>query len=71
MAANYWASTQRLYWQFTKDELSDIREALEGEERALVQQYPLPDRRLVSIYFNQRTCTSQAMSGVLTFSLQS
>ncbi|MCJ1365235.1 RNA polymerase II holoenzyme cyclin-like subunit [Acarospora aff. strigata] len=54
MAANYWASTQRLHWQFTKDQLSDTRERLEDEDRGLVQQYPLPDRRLLSIYFNQQ-----------------
>jgi len=54
MAANYWASTQRRHWQFTKDQLSDVRERLEDSDRGLVQQYPLPDRRLLSIYFNQR-----------------
>ena len=54
MAANYWASTQRRHWQFTKDTLVDIRQKLEGEDRGLVQQYTLPDRRLQSIFFNQR-----------------
>jgi len=54
MAANYWASTQRRHWQFTKEQLSDIRERLEDSDRGSVQQYPLPDRRLLSIYFNQR-----------------
>lgn len=54
MAANYWESTQRRYWQFTKETLSDIRQALEDEDRNLVQQYPLPERRLYSIFFNQR-----------------
>ena len=55
MAANYWASTQRRHWQFSRETLSEIRQQLEDEERALVQQYPLPDRRLLSIFFNQRT----------------
>ncbi len=55
MAANYWASTQRRHWQFTKDQLSDIREKLEDDDRGFVQQYPLPNRRLLSIFFNQRT----------------
>ncbi|MCJ1305374.1 RNA polymerase II holoenzyme cyclin-like subunit [Hypocenomyce scalaris] len=54
MAANYWASTQRRHWQFTKDTLVDIRQKLEGEDRGLVQQYTLPDRRLQSIFFNQQ-----------------
>ena len=55
MAANYWASTQRRHWQFSRESLSDVRRQLEEEERTLVQQYPLPDRRLLSIFFNQRT----------------
>ncbi|KAL8722134.1 MAG: hypothetical protein Q9225_001327 [Loekoesia sp. 1 TL-2023] len=54
MAANYWASTQRLYWHFTKTELNDMRQGLENEDRAILQQYPLPDRRLLSIFFNQQ-----------------
>ncbi|SLM40250.1 rna polymerase ii holoenzyme cyclin-like subunit [Lasallia pustulata] len=54
MAANYWASTQRRHWQFTKDALLDIRQKLEDEDRALVQQYPLPDRRVQSHFFNQQ-----------------
>ena len=54
MAANYWASTQRLYWQYSKDELADIRQKLEDEDRNLVQQYSTPDRRLLSIFFNSR-----------------
>lgn len=54
MAANYWTSTQRHHWQFSKELLSEIRNKTEDEERILVQQYPLPDRRLYSIFFNQR-----------------
>jgi len=54
MAANFWASTQRHHWQFSKQKLADIRKKLEDEDRALVQQYPLPERRLLSIYFNQQ-----------------
>lgn len=63
MAANYWASTQRRHWQFTKDQLSDVRERLEDSDRGLVQQYPLPDRRLLSIYFNQRMSTVSFLTG--------
>ena len=54
MAANYWASTQRRYWQFSRQHLFEIRQKLEDNERQLIQQYPLPDRRLLSIFFNQR-----------------
>ena len=54
MAANYWESTQKRFWQFSREELSEMRQALENEDQALVQQYPLPDRRLLSIFFNQQ-----------------
>ncbi|KAH7021216.1 cyclin-C [Microdochium trichocladiopsis] len=54
MAANYWESTQRRYWQFTKDELAQLRENLEEEEQSLVQMFPLPQWRHLSIYFNQQ-----------------
>ena len=55
MAANYWASTQRRHWQFSRENLAEIRQKLEEDDRALVQQYPLPDRRLLSQFLNQRT----------------
>ena len=54
MAANYWSSTQCRYWRFSKKELEDTRLVLEGQDQALVQQYPLPDRRHLSIFFNNR-----------------
>ncbi|KAL8940448.1 MAG: hypothetical protein Q9216_002818 [Gyalolechia sp. 2 TL-2023] len=54
MAANYWASTQRLHWTFTKAELDEMRQELEDEDRIVLQQYYLPDRRLLSIFFNQQ-----------------
>ncbi|KAI9837841.1 MAG: RNA polymerase II holoenzyme cyclin-like subunit [Sarea resinae] len=54
MAANFWVSTQRLHWQFSKEKLANIRKRLEDEDRGLIQQYPLPERRLLSIYFNQQ-----------------
>ena len=53
MAANYWASTQRRHWQFSRESLNEVRQQLEDEEKSIVQQYPLPDRRLLSILFNQ------------------
>jgi len=54
MAANYWESTQRRYWQFTKAELARLREKLEDEDQNLVQAYPLPQLRHLSLYFNQQ-----------------
>jgi cyclin C len=54
MAANYWESTQRRHWQFTKTELCEQRDELENEDPTLVQMYPLPSLRHLSIFFNQR-----------------
>lgn len=54
MAANYWESTQRRHWQFTRQQLEDLRKKLEDEDQNLVQMYPLPQVRHLSIYFNQR-----------------
>ncbi len=54
MAANYWESTQRRFWQFSKPELAELREKLEVEEENLVKTFPLPQLRHLSIYFNQR-----------------
>ncbi|KAF2813507.1 C/H/G cyclin [Mytilinidion resinicola] len=56
MAANYWDSTQRKYWTFTKQQLAQERRKNEEADRALVQQFPLPDRRLLSIHFNHQLC---------------
>lgn len=54
MAANYWESTQRRHWQFTREKLEVLRKKLEDEDQNLVQMYPLPALRHLSIYFNQR-----------------
>src|SRR5436189_2505446 len=54
MAANYWTSTQRQHWLFSRDQLAEIRKAIEESEKTLIQQYPLFDLRLLSIYINQR-----------------
>ncbi|KAK2751478.1 RNA polymerase II holoenzyme cyclin-like subunit [Onygenales sp. PD_40] len=55
MAANYWASSQRRHWLFERDGLLDVRKHLEEGEKQVIQQYPLPDLRCISIYINQRT----------------
>lgn len=54
MAANYWDSTQAKFWTFTKPELADLRKGLEKANQQLYNKYPLPDRRLMSIYFQQQ-----------------
>lgn len=54
MAANYWDSTQSKFWTFTKAELVDLRKDLEKANQQLYNKYPLPDRRLMSIYFQQQ-----------------
>jgi cyclin C len=56
MAANYWESTQRKHWQFTKDQLATMRQKLEDEDPQLVHMFPLPQLRHLNIYFNQRWC---------------
>ena len=54
MAASFWESTQHKHWQFTKDELSAMRQKLEDEDPTLVQMFPLPSIRHLGIFFNQR-----------------
>lgn len=54
MSANYWESTQRRFWQFSKEELAARRQKLEDENAELVRMFPLPQPRHMYIYFNQR-----------------
>ncbi|KAF2869961.1 cyclin-like protein [Massariosphaeria phaeospora] len=54
MAASYWDSTQRKFWTFTKQQLALERKKIEESERNLVNMYPLPDRRHLSIHFYQQ-----------------
>ncbi|KAJ6102345.1 hypothetical protein N7486_004772 [Penicillium sp. IBT 16267x] len=54
MAANYWASTQRRHWLFSREKLADIREKLREQDKVSHSQFPLPDQRLLNIYFNQQ-----------------
>ncbi|OAA44303.1 RNA polymerase II holoenzyme cyclin-like subunit [Metarhizium rileyi] len=54
MSANYWESTQRRHWLFTKDQLSTLRQKLDDDNADLVRMFPLPQPRLLSIYFNQQ-----------------
>ena len=54
MAANYWTSTQYQHWLFSREALSAMHAKLEKEEKDLIQQHALPDRRLLNVFFNQR-----------------
>lgn len=54
MSANYWESTQRRNWQFTKDQLAAMRQKLEDDNSELVRMFPLGQPRHLNIYFNQR-----------------
>ncbi|KAK2759170.1 RNA polymerase II holoenzyme cyclin-like subunit [Arachnomyces sp. PD_36] len=54
MAANYWVSSQRSQWLFTKESLAETRQKLEEADKLFSQQCPLPDLRLLSIYFSQQ-----------------
>ncbi len=57
MAANYWDSSQRKHWTFSKKEILEMRRALENDNQQLVSQFPLPDRRLLNIYFSYSMLT--------------
>ncbi|KAF8544096.1 RNA polymerase II holoenzyme cyclin-like subunit [Trichophaea hybrida] len=52
MAANYWASSQRLHWQMSREKLAEIRYNLDTQDEKSVQAYPLPSYRQLSIFFN-------------------
>lgn len=54
MSANYWDSTQAKFWTFTKAELAELRRELEKANQILHNKYPLPDRRLMSIFLQQQ-----------------
>ncbi|KIX08564.1 uncharacterized protein Z518_03220 [Rhinocladiella mackenziei CBS 650.93] len=54
MAANYWTSTQRRYWTFTPEKLTEIRDDVEKQNAKLIEQYPYPDRRLMFIFLRDR-----------------
>ena len=54
MAANYWASTQRRHWLFSREKLTEAREKLKERDKVAYSQFPLPDQRLLNIYFSQR-----------------
>lgn len=61
MASSYWESTQRKFWTFTKQQLALERKKVEESERNLVNLYPLPDRRHLSIYFHNRESNAELL----------
>ena len=63
MSANYWESTQRQHWLFTKNQLASMRKQLDDDSAELTRLFPLPEPRHLAIYFNQRTIspTSQLL----------
>ena len=71
MAANYWASTQRRHWQFSRETLTEIKRQLADEDKSLVQQHPLPDGRLLSKFFNERMYSSSIALEAFTEIFQS
>ncbi|KAG5928477.1 RNA polymerase II holoenzyme cyclin-like subunit [Claviceps sorghi] len=54
MSANYWESTQRRHWLFSKDELASMRQKLDDDNIEFVRMFPLPQPRHLAIYFNQQ-----------------
>ena len=53
MAANYWDSTQAKHWSFSKTDLSGVRAHLASTHQQLYTKYPVPERRLITIYIQQ------------------
>jgi cyclin C len=54
MSANFWESTQRRHWLFSKEQLASMRQKLEDDNAELVRMYPLSQPRHLYIYFNQQ-----------------
>lgn len=63
MAANFWASSQRLHWQMSRAKLAETRRALDAQDEKAFLDFPLPNYRYLSIYFNQRA-SGRALSAV-------
>ncbi|KAG6147530.1 RNA polymerase II holoenzyme cyclin-like subunit [Claviceps purpurea] len=54
MSANYWESTQRRHWLFSKDELASMRQKLDDDNIEIVRMFPLPQPRHLAMFFNQQ-----------------
>lgn len=51
MAANYWTSTQRRNWQFSRETIAAMRSQLDSIDSSGIKQHPLPDLNLIFAYF--------------------
>jgi cyclin C len=71
MSANYWESTQRQHWLFTKDQLASMRQKLDDDSAEWVRSYPLPEQRHLAIFFNQREFNTIALSKTSSDRMQS
>ncbi|KAJ9652974.1 RNA polymerase II holoenzyme cyclin-like subunit [Neophaeococcomyces mojaviensis] len=54
MAANYWTSTQKQNWLFEPHEIEALRQEVQKQHTKVVEQFPLPDRRLIFIFIKER-----------------
>lgn len=54
MAANYWTSTQKQNWLFDPYEIAEMRDELERQHVKIIEQHPMPDRRLLFIFIRER-----------------
>jgi len=55
MAASYDESSQKRNWLFSREELSNLRNQGQLDDGDLYQALPLPDWRLLSAFFRDRT----------------
>lgn len=67
MSANYWESTQRRHWLFSKDELASMRQKLDDDNIEIVRMFPLPQPRHLAMFFNQRKLLLVSSSQVCPF----
>jgi cyclin-C len=54
MAANYWTSTQRRFWNFTPSQLASIRSNLNAQNSSIITSYPIPDPRHILIFLKDQ-----------------
>jgi cyclin-C len=54
MASNYWTSTQRQNWFFSRDKLAKLRDELDEQNAKVIELHPTPDRCLFFIFLKDR-----------------
>lgn len=55
MAANFWVSTQRRHWMFTRERLAEIRENIKEKNQDGLQTQ-LPELRMINIVLKTGSC---------------